>query len=284
MTGFSGTWLAAREPADHEARSGALAEYFARLVGDQPVLLDLACGTGSNIRYLVPRLGRQQRWIGLDHDAALLDEAERLLVAFAGELEMAPAPAEGRLLLDGRGQTLDIRLRERDLARGAAGFSLDGVTGLTASALLDLTSADWLESLAKRIRAERLPALFALNFDGGLEFNPPHELDDEIRRRFVAHQRTDKGFGPALGPDAIFFFAERLRRMALDVTQEASDWRLGHDQALLLRLFIEGQASALAQQGPLDPPLQAWFEQRLQEVADGRLELVVGHQDLLVVG
>ena len=35
--------------------------------------------------------------------------------------------------------------------------------------------------------------------DGRLAFEPAAPEDEEVRARFVAHQRTDKGFGPALG-------------------------------------------------------------------------------------
>ena len=55
MSGFAAAWLALREPYDHAARSAALADRFAAAVGKAPHLLDLGCGTGSNLRYLAAR-------------------------------------------------------------------------------------------------------------------------------------------------------------------------------------------------------------------------------------
>ena len=56
VSGFAAAWLALREPYDHAARSAALAERFAAAVGNAPHLIDLGCGTGSNLRYLAPRI------------------------------------------------------------------------------------------------------------------------------------------------------------------------------------------------------------------------------------
>ena len=52
--GFSPTWLSLREPADRRARSADLGETLARHLArrERPLILDLGCGTGSNLRAL----------------------------------------------------------------------------------------------------------------------------------------------------------------------------------------------------------------------------------------
>ncbi len=86
MGDFSTGWLAQREAADTHARSVHLVH---RLAGWLPqpkeqagnpaaplTVLDLGCGTGSNLRYLAPRLSTslniRQRWVCLDRDEELL--------------------------------------------------------------------------------------------------------------------------------------------------------------------------------------------------------------------
>ena len=85
MTGFSADWLALREPADHRARDPAtltrVVAHLARLA--LPEIVDLGCGSGSNLRALAPRLGARQRWRLVDNDAALLDAAREALIRWA---------------------------------------------------------------------------------------------------------------------------------------------------------------------------------------------------------
>ncbi|HYS27826.1 MAG TPA: class I SAM-dependent methyltransferase, partial [Vicinamibacterales bacterium] len=63
------------------ARSDALTRTIAGAIpsSQQVCVLDLATGTGSNIRYLVDRLPGRQRWLAVDRDATLLaDLRERM--------------------------------------------------------------------------------------------------------------------------------------------------------------------------------------------------------------
>ena len=80
MSGFDAAWLELREPADAAARSVALEGALAVALGGHGGTLacvDLACGTGANLRRLAPRLPGPQRWRLVDSDAALLEEARR---------------------------------------------------------------------------------------------------------------------------------------------------------------------------------------------------------------
>ena len=78
--GFSADWLQQREPFDAAARSAAEARLRIRqrlarscpTAGAPLRLIDLACGTGANLRWLAPQLSGRQQWLVVDHDAALL--------------------------------------------------------------------------------------------------------------------------------------------------------------------------------------------------------------------
>jgi SAM-dependent methyltransferase len=260
---FAYDWLALREPYDHAARSGALADRFARGLGPTPRLVDLGCGTGANLRYLAPRLPQEQRWLCLDHDPDLLARADATLGGWRGEI----------------GWRGSVRFEPLDLATALDSLALDGA-GVTASALLDLTSAAWLDRLAERCRGA--PVLMALSFDGRLSWRPALDHDDMIRDRLLAHQRTDKGFGPALGPDAPLHLAERLEVRGHKVAIEASDWQLGPADRPLLEAMLEGVVAA-AGEIRQDPRLADWAAQRRMQLAGGELGLTVGHLDLLAL-
>jgi SAM-dependent methyltransferase len=260
VSGFAPEWLALREPYDLQARSAVLADRFAQALGPAPRVADLGCGTGANLRYLAPRLAPGQRWLCVDRDRGLL--------ALADE-------AHGRLRKAGwQGAA---RFEAHDLATGLEAVS---AVGVTASALLDLTSAAWLARLARHCRQTAL--LFALSFDGRLAWDPMLAEDALIRDRFVAHQRTDKGFGPALGPDAAGHLAGLLEAQGHRVTTATSDWRLGPDDRQMLAAVLEGVIAAAAAIEN-DHALVEWAGLRQTQLARGTLGLVVGHVDLLAL-
>jgi SAM-dependent methyltransferase len=279
VSGFDAGWLTLREPYDHAARSVELADRFAAAVGKTRHVLDLGCGTGSNLRYLAPRIPGAQRWLCIDHDGALL-EAARTALHDWGNGQGWPTRGEDDALNLGRpGEEIRVRFAARDLARGGLP-DIDGVSGLSASALLDLTSAAWLDEFADRCR--RMPLLIALSFDGRLLFEPAAPEDAEVCRRFLAHQRTNKGFGPALGPDGAAHLAERLTAIGCAVRLETSDWQLGPNDEALLRATLTGIVAAAGEVSQ-DPPLARWATLRKRQLAAGELRLTVGHLDLLAL-
>jgi SAM-dependent methyltransferase len=279
LSSFAPDWLALREPYDRAARSAALADRFAAAVGATPHLIDLGCGTGANLRYLAPRIAGAQRWRCIDHDAALLESARAALQDW-GDHEGWPGRSGGNDLAIARpGGAIAVSFALGDLARD--GLPDDGdATGLSASALLDLTSADWLHALADRYF--RMPLLMALSFDGRLAFEPAAPGDVELRARFIAHQRSDKGFGRALGPDAAPYLADLLVARGCKVALEQTDWHLGPDDGPLLRATIEGIVGA-AREVAQDSCLEHWASLRHQQMAADDLRLTVGHLDLLAL-
>ncbi|MFZ4711120.1 MAG: methyltransferase domain-containing protein, partial [Zwartia sp.] len=93
MTGFSAEWLALREPADHRARDQALQnticeqlEIVAHAEQRAVRLIDLGCGSGSNLRALATRLPAQQHWTLVDYDPLLLAAARAALIGWADQV------------------------------------------------------------------------------------------------------------------------------------------------------------------------------------------------------
>lgn len=279
MSTFDAAWLALREPHDHAARSAGLAGRFAAALGAAPYLIDLGCGAGSNLRYLAPRIPGAQRWRCVDHDPALLTAARTALRDWGNRQDWRSSGDGDDLTLARPGGEILVGFARADLARDGLP-DRSGIGGLTASALLDLTSAAWLDALAAWCSAT--PLLLALSFDGRLGFEPAAPEDRTIRERFVAHQRTDKGFGPALGPDAAPYLADLLAARGHEIALEPTDWRLGPEDGLLLGATLEGIIGA-AREIAHDPGLERWARLRRQQLAAGGLRLTIGHLDLLAL-
>ncbi len=261
---FTLDWLALREPVDHRSRAADLMAPLAEWWGGRPSqrVLDLGSGTGSNLRYLAPRLPGKQEWTLVDRNAALLDQATGAAVAVAGVARVKCVPGE----LDRAGLGL---VPEADL--------------VTASALLDLVTHEWLEQLVATCRAAGNAALFTLTWDGTMTWDDPDPDDALVAEAVRIHQLRDKGMGPALGP-AAGPAAERAFRVAgYHTWLQPSPWRLGAADGSLARALIDGWGAAASEQRPENAPLiRGWAERRRATAAPG-FGLEVGHVDLLAL-
>jgi hypothetical protein len=248
---FEAAWLDLREPADAAARDpDLLAAAAAHLRAEPaPVALDLGCGTGATVRAFGARLAGL-RWRLLDGDAGLLG----LAAARVPDAEVVAA---------------DLAELDR--------LPLDGVRLVTASALLDLVSREWIGGLATRLAAAGLGVYAALSYDGRLAWRPAFAGDEAVRAAFNRHQRTDKGLGPALGPDAAAALAEALQARGYAVRMARSDWRLG--PGALQAALAQGVAAAAVEAGCADGA--AWGQAR--RAASGSGTCTVGHIDVLAL-
>ena len=80
MSGFSAAWLALREPYDARARNADVFSAVAALFKHRDLMqiVDLACGTGSAVRALGPRLAARQNWRLADNDPGLLADVANM--------------------------------------------------------------------------------------------------------------------------------------------------------------------------------------------------------------
>lgn len=278
MSGFSADWLALREPADHAARSRALLDRAAAAVaGRQPVhVLDLGCGTGSNLRAMAVHLGGNQHWRLVDHDPLLLAKARAELRRWA---DAVLRDGEDMLELSFSGRRIAISFIAFELSGGVGPLLVEPVDLVTAAALFDLASPAWMTAFVRTVAAAGLPFYTALTFDGRYDWEPSHPDDAAVRQAFLAHQRQDKGFGPAAGPDATALLAAGFRAAGHAVSEELSPWRLTGRERALIASLADGTAAAAGETGQLsDERLAAWrAARRLAE------SCLIGHADLLAL-
>ena len=104
----------------------------------------------------------------------------------------------------------------------------------------------------------------------------PMRFDAPILAAVRAHQRTDKGFGPALGPTAASFAIGRLKSLGYSVVQGTSDWVIAaRDYDMQLEL-LSGWAAAAREMGETFTAVAAWLTRRRELLASGRsLEFVL---------
>jgi hypothetical protein len=257
---FSASWLSLREPFDRRARNGAVLDAVAAWAAERTsvAVVDLACGLGSTLRALTGRLPVRQSWRLVDNDLSLLGRAATL----------------------SRPPELTVMATPVDLARDLEA-ALDGPIDLvTTSALLDLVSAPWLERLVTEAAARRLPVYAALSYDGLASIDPVDTLDSAIIDSVNRHQHRDKGFGPALGPDAAATAPARFEALGYRVAQGSSDWVFAPRDTEIQTEVLTGWAAAVTEMREISiGDIIAWLARRRDHIEAGRSGMRVGHVD-----
>ena len=260
----SSGWLALREPADAAARATDLVEHVRRRLPatGRLVIHDLGCGTGAMCRWLAPLLPGPQHWVVHDRDADLL------------EIAAADLPIPARVTVEARRSDI-TRLDPGDIA---------GASLITASALLDLLTADDLAGLITLGSDTGCPMLLTLSVVGRVAMTPTDPLDARMAAAFDAHQRRTTRAGRLLGPDAVAIAIEGFRKLGAEVLVRPSPWSLAAAQADLAAEWFTGWVDAACeQQVELAAEAGAYARRRLAQAAAGELAVTVAHADLLVL-
>ena len=245
---FDTQWLDLREPADHAARNPELLQAFADALPAKPHIIDLGSGTGSTLRAVAPIIPGAT-WRLTDNDPLLLAEAKR--------------------------REPDVQIEQVDLAKNLSRPLAQKADAITASALIDLVSAAWLDELVTLADGRAL--YIALSVNGEDRWLPQHDDDAHIAGAFKADQRRDKGFGPALGDEAASYLAEALKNAGYQVRTAQSPWRL--TQGSLMSVLSDGIANAATEAGVPNVTADAWRLARHHSTS-----AQIGHTDLLAIG
>jgi hypothetical protein len=220
------------------------------------IVVDLGSGTGSSVRALSALGAFNLFWRLVDNDSGLLGEAIR---------------RHGKMWVIEDYQA-DLNIIDE--------LPLDGTHLVTASALFDLVSREFVEELVERLSKQNSGLYAALNYDGTTEWTPVHPLDEIVLQAFNQDQRRDKGFGPALGPEAAVYLETIFRSAGYVVFVAYSPWQLSSADNFLVNELIQGIANAVSEY--IDKAeLSAWKEFRLANAFDGTCK--VGHLDILAL-
>lgn len=292
MSSFSNGWLWLREPADHRARATRLLPPLQTWLQSRTEerkakntacrIVDLGTGTGSNLRYVHARLELTQAWTLVDNDAALLAALPDRMHAWADAHSLTIEQTLTGMSLAAENRLSTAAFCTLDLAK--AWPPLHSADLVTASALLDLFSADRVVDLAKQLQESRVAVLFALSYDGRIGLEPSDPGDIELIQAVNEHQRRDKGFSAALGPAAADAMAVALNEQGFSVQTAHSDWFLDKTDGELQAQLMDGWCDAASEQYPdKAQDFRAWRARREAQRLTGKLHVRVGHLDILAL-
>lgn len=259
---FDPDWLELRRSADERARAASTEALRRVLPGGRSRVVDLAAGSGNNVRFLAEALAPREL------DVTLIDGDRDLLERAADALPMAA-------------EAISVDLATADLAGLVRGADL-----VTTSAFLDLAGAEWIDRLARELDAAGVPVVLAvLSVDGRVAFTPALPEDEDLGEAFHADMLRDKGLGPALGPGGGARFAEAMGAVGYDVETFDSAWRLSEPaDGALMAAYLEGVAEALRRHRDASV-VDRWLAARATAGGGGAplSSVTVGHVDVLCV-
>lgn len=277
MSGFSPDWLALREPADIRARNAEVASALsARFALRETVsVVDLGCGTGSNLRTTSSLLPPRQSWTLVDYDPRLLDAARSVLAAWA---DRATESGDGSLSLTRDGRDITVRFRPADLVESLEAVLDPAPDLVTAAALFDLASPDFIRRTARAVAKTGAVFYTVLTYNGIQHWQPRQPSDGQMTAAFNRHQMTDKGFGASAGPTAPVHLAEQFEVVGYSVSEGQSPWIMSAPRdAELIGELVQGQAAAVGETRAVDAAtIERWLK-------IARTGAEVGHVDTLAV-
>jgi hypothetical protein len=291
-------YLAAKRTVDDRALNKDVFERLrvevAGTRGDEALrVVELGAGIGVMLPRLVDwGLLRRATYVLFEMDAGLLDEARRMLSAWAGRQGHDLRADGATLRISGAGLELRVEFYCMTLEHYLAAHADFGeVDVLVVSAFLDLVD---LSVVTERLVAgSRAPRLFwlSINFDGETVFEPSHPDDGVLLGAYHRSMDERKRDGQPAGDSRTgrHLFTHLRRANATVLAAGASDWVVlpaanGYpaDEEYFLHHLLHTIDSELSQHADVDRDVLAnWVELRHAQAERAELACVVHQLDFV---
>jgi len=127
---------------------------------------------------------------------------------------------------------------------------------------------------------------FSLCFNGLVKWTPTNTFDKYILTFFNNHQRSDKGFGNALGYKSIESLRKKAGKLNLNIRVADSPWIIKNksekDTVFMKRYLLDIRKSLFHMEGIDKNILRKWYEDKKYDLENKKIRLYVGHNDVLL--
>ncbi len=274
-------WLNERYQVDAQARDKGLEKrVFNFFSGNEINVVDLGAGTGSNFRYYSERLpAKKQRWLLMDQNQELLDEAFRN-ISIDHSLGTGNGPAQTLTIKDGDLMEIEVEFRQINLFENEIDWSTYNSDLIVANALFDLASRQQFEAFVENLPLNTSALLLTLNYES-THFHPLNPLDHIWIGHFHEHMRREQAFGRSMGADCVINMAEILEKQPVEFHKADSVWHLNSHHQILQGGIMDFMENAMSDMGLDSDIFRGWLNERRELLNSGKQTMEVLHSDFL---
>lgn len=283
-TQFATDWLEERYRFDVAARNpsveAACLQYFSKATDIR--IIDIGAGSGANLVYLADKLPPLQHWALLDLNPKLLKAARTRIKNWGIAKGYEVSEHGDQISLERPARRIEVQLVHGSMLKLAKIFNLSSYHLATASAVLDLLTADMADQLLKTLHTHRLALLATLNYQQ-MEYFPREKADKRFIKQYEEHMQREQDFGRALGPACVAHLQQVYQNLPTGTFQMGpSRWQIepsDQDMHLHLLHFLEKSLISLPANQQSPQALHEWLDRKRAFLQARQLRLTVEHQD-----
>ena len=283
---FSTSWINMRVEYDNYSRSNILDKYFNKKRDISDIeLIDMCCGSGNFLIWSIKNKLSFSGYTLIDNDIKLLKSIKsNLRKNTLNDLKIKSNTNNMNLILSKRNLVSSkVLIKKNDCDEFS--YKTKSFHVISYSAVLDLMSKSSIMKALKRVN-DRNVIYFSLCFNGIVKWTPTNIFDKYILTFFNNHQRTDKGFGTALGFKSIDFVKKYAIKKNINATIKNSPWIISNkstkDKIFMNRYLLDIKKSLFHMEGIDRDILRKWYNDKKNDIDKKSIKLYVGHEDILI--
>ena len=284
---FNLSWITQRENYDNNSRSSLLNNFLIKNKDRINNIIDLGCGTGSFLRWCFKNKIAINKIIMIDHNKKLLNQAPIIFSKYFREkkflfnkISRRKFEVENTL----KTKNIEIILKEDDIS--SALQQINQYNLISLSAVADLLSKTFIRKLLNKVSSNKL-IYFSICFNGIIKWNPINKFDKYIINNFNRHQKQDKGTGLALGSECAKYIKSYSQKKGYKCLKKDSSWLVKSNKQpdqLFQHQYIKTIIKALKEDDITDKNiLKEWHAERTKKIESKKSNLVVKHDDILII-